>query len=142
MKRRISEIRLAIGKAIRWWWIRSDSMTIHLARRRPGAVGTAQYTSIHTEKEHAIERLKRDGDVLTYDVTVEDPDALSKPWVLGTRRIRHSAAGMEVPGVDALTENICVPTENIVLPNPEDKDLKLRCGYRCDTGTGGSKAKY
>ena len=81
------------------------------------------------------ERLTRDGDVLLYDVTVEDPEALAKPWVIPTRRIRHSGPGLEVPGVDALTENICTPTaDHIVKPNPEDKDIKLRCGYRCENG--------
>ena len=97
-----------------------------------GATGTAQFTSLHSEKEHAIERLTRDGDVLTYDVTIEDPVALSKPWVLATRRIRHSGPGLEVPGEDALTENICTPTRHFVKPDPEDKDIKNRCGYRCE----------
>ena len=70
-------------------------------------------------------------------MTVEDPDALAQPWVLATRHIRHMGPGMEVPDVDAPTENICTPTaDHIVQPNPEDKDIKLRCGYRCDNAAG------
>lgn len=98
------------------------------------ADGAAQYTSVHSEKEHTIERLTRDGDMLKYDVTVEDPDALTRPWVLPTRQIRHAGPGMEVPGDDAITENICAPTGHVIKPNPEDKDIKNKCAYRCDGG--------
>ena len=28
------------------------------------------------------ERLRRDGNVLSYDVTVEDPQVLLEPWVM------------------------------------------------------------
>jgi hypothetical protein len=94
--------------------------------------GTAQFTSIHSEKEHVIERLKRDGEVLSYDVTVEDPDALTKPWVLATQRVRHSGPGMEIPSEDALVEMICQPSEHFVKPDPEDTNIKTRCGFRCD----------
>jgi len=94
--------------------------------------GTAQFTSIHSEKEHVIERLARDGNVLSYDVTVEDPEALTKPWVLPTRRILHSGPGLEVPTEDALVEMICQPSEYFVKPDPEDVNIKTRCGFRCD----------
>jgi hypothetical protein len=36
----------------------------------------------HTENMHVIERLHRDGDKLTWQATVEDPDVLLKPWVM------------------------------------------------------------
>ena len=74
-----------------------------------GAGGNVQFTSVHSEKEHAVERLTRDGDTLIYDVTVEDPDALTKPWVLATRHIRHAVSGHEVPGEDALTKTSARP---------------------------------
>jgi len=32
-----------------------------------------------------IERLHRQGDQMTYDVTIEDPDYLQTPWVLSTQ---------------------------------------------------------
>jgi hypothetical protein len=39
----------------------------------------------HSENMHVIERLHRDGDSLTWQVTVEDPDVLIKPWVMNPR---------------------------------------------------------
>ncbi len=37
-----------------------------------------------TDQKHVIERLSRDGDVLTYDVTVDDPGAFLEPWKMDT----------------------------------------------------------
>jgi hypothetical protein len=37
--------------------------------------------TIHSEKLHVVERYTRDSaDTIRYDVTVEDPDVLAKPW--------------------------------------------------------------
>jgi len=33
---------------------------------------------------HVIERFTRKGDTIAYDVTVDDPDMLIKPWVEDT----------------------------------------------------------
>jgi hypothetical protein len=87
------------------------------------------YTSIHSDKLHVIERWSRDGDVLTNDVVVEDPVAFSKPWVIGPRRVRHASAD------DVMYESICKPTpkEHFVPPDPNDPDIKSRCGYRCES---------
>ena len=41
-----------------------------------------------TPKLHLIERLRRDGDTLHYQATVEDPDALTKPWVMPARTLQ------------------------------------------------------
>src|SRR5579872_508827 len=41
--------------------------------------------SIHTEKLHVVERYHlNDDDTLSYTATVEDPGALTKPWVTGS----------------------------------------------------------
>lgn len=37
---------------------------------------------------HVIERLRREGDTLHYQATVEDPDSLTKPWVMPARTLR------------------------------------------------------
>ena len=37
-----------------------------------------------------IEKFTRQGDVLLYDVTVEDPEVLVEPWVLPTRVVRRN----------------------------------------------------
>ena len=41
----------------------------------------------HSELMHVVERFTRQGDVLLYDVTVEDPEVLVEPWVLPTRTV-------------------------------------------------------
>jgi hypothetical protein len=43
---------------------------------------------LHSENMHVIERLRRNGDLLTWQVTVEDPDVLIKPWVMNPRTLR------------------------------------------------------
>ena len=40
---------------------------------------------------HIVERLKREGDAILYDVTVEDPEVLVEPLVYPTRVIRRNA---------------------------------------------------
>ena len=40
----------------------------------------------HSENMHTIERFHRDGNTLTWTVTVEDPDVLLQPWT-GTPRV-------------------------------------------------------
>ena len=39
----------------------------------------------HSENLHVIERLRRDGNNLIWQATVEDPDVLLKPWVMNQR---------------------------------------------------------
>jgi hypothetical protein len=96
-----------------------------------GAVGRARYTSVHSDQEHVIERWTRNGDVLTYEATVDDPVALAKPWVITPRRVRHAGADEE------LVESICTANfkEHFVPPHPDDPDIKRRCGYRCEDDT-------
>jgi hypothetical protein len=43
--------------------------------------------SIHSDKEHVIERWTRKGDQVTTETTVEDPVMFTKPWVLPARKI-------------------------------------------------------
>jgi hypothetical protein len=54
----------------------------------------------HSELMHVVERFTRQGDVILYDVTVEDPGALVEPWVLPTRIMRRNAN----PDAGLLTE--------------------------------------
>ena len=42
----------------------------------------------HSENMHVIERLRREGDTLTWQATVEDPDVLLKPWVMNRRVLK------------------------------------------------------
>src|SRR5436190_580784 len=45
----------------------------------------------HSEKLHVIERFRREGDVLHWAVTVEDPEVLLEPWVLPESAISLNA---------------------------------------------------
>ncbi len=44
----------------------------------------------HSEKMHVVEKFTRQGDVLLYDVTVEDPEVLIEPYVFPTRTVRRN----------------------------------------------------
>ena len=47
----------------------------------------------HSDKMHIVERLKREGDVILYDLTLEDPEVLVEPLVFPTRALRRNAGG-------------------------------------------------
>jgi hypothetical protein len=42
----------------------------------------------HTEAMHVVERLTRADDTINYQVTVEDPNVFTKPWVMNPRTLR------------------------------------------------------
>jgi hypothetical protein len=42
----------------------------------------------HSDKTHVIERLRREGDTLHYDVTVEDPVVFTAPWKQRSRDLK------------------------------------------------------
>ena len=46
----------------------------------------------HTEKMHVVEKFRREGDAIFYDVTVEDPEVLVEPLVFPTRIMRRNTA--------------------------------------------------
>ena len=52
----------------------------------------------HSDNMRVTEKFRREGDILVYDVTVEDPDVLLEPWVVDTRRIKLD------PKIDFITE--------------------------------------
>jgi len=45
----------------------------------------------HSDKMHIVERFKREGDAILYDVTLEDPEVLVEPLVFPTRVLRRQA---------------------------------------------------
>jgi hypothetical protein len=71
---------------------------------------------IHSDSMHVIEKFTRQGDVLLYDVTVEDPVMLVEPYVFPTRIVRRNPnpdAGLirergncEVYELDAISSQI------------------------------------
>ncbi len=42
----------------------------------------------HSENMHVVERMTRNGNTLTWQSTVEDPDVLMEPWVMEPRTMR------------------------------------------------------
>lgn len=67
-----------------------------------------------TSKLHVIERLRRDGDSLHYQATVEDPDALTKPWVMPARTLQLNRKDSRIeqeepPCVELDTPHIVTP---------------------------------
>jgi hypothetical protein len=42
----------------------------------------------HSDTMHVVERFRREGNVLRYEVTVEDKEVLLQPWVVAPRRLR------------------------------------------------------
>ena len=55
----------------------------------------------HSDKIHVIEKLKRDGDSLSYAATVEDPEVFTKPWEMTPRTLR-----LRTDPTDALVEPV------------------------------------
>jgi hypothetical protein len=45
----------------------------------------------HSTSMHVVEKFTRQGNVLLYDVTVEDPEVLVEPYVFPTRTVRRNA---------------------------------------------------
>jgi hypothetical protein len=45
----------------------------------------------HSDKMHVVEKFRREGDAIFYDVTVEDPEVLAEPLVIPTRIMRRNA---------------------------------------------------
>lgn len=44
----------------------------------------------HSENMRVIERLRRNGDTLTWQATVEDPEVLLKPWAMDARELARN----------------------------------------------------
>jgi hypothetical protein len=85
--------------------------------------GRHQYTSIHSDQEHVIERWTRKGDMLTYEATVEDPVMFTKLWVITPRHLMLARSD------DTLLESICTPFDatHYVKPKKGDTGCPIRC---------------
>ena len=105
--------------------------------------GRRMYTSIHSDKEHVIERWKRQGDVLTVETTVEDPVMFTRPWVIAPRNVHIATPD------DYLVNYFCdgsavsaLLKSHYIKADPNDRDIKYLCsGHRCDPPTAATPAK-
>jgi hypothetical protein len=46
----------------------------------------------HSDKMHIVEKFKREGETIFYDLTLEDPEVLAEPLVFPTRILRRNAS--------------------------------------------------
>jgi hypothetical protein len=89
--------------------------------------GHLKLTSIHSDKEHVVERWTRKGDLLTYEATVTDPEMFTKPWTPNPRRVQLASKD------DMLLETVCTPNDKGHFVPPSEKDTG--CNYRCGGAT-------
>lgn len=70
----------------------------------------SQNGTIHSDAMHVVEKLTREGNVITWQVTIDDPKVFTRPWII----TRHLVHGLE--SGHALEEPPCVDhdTEHLV----------------------------
>ena len=73
----------------------------------------SQNGTIHSDAMHVIEKLTREGNVVTWEVSIEDPKVFTKPWVF-SRHLIHGLAGGH-----ALEEAPCVEHDGNHLVNTD-----------------------
>jgi hypothetical protein len=71
----------------------------------------SQNGTIHSDAMHVIEKLTREGNVIDWQLTIEDPKMFTRPWVFS----RHLIHGLE--GGHALEESPCVEHDGNHLVN-------------------------
>ncbi len=71
----------------------------------------SQNGTIHSDAMHVIEKLTREGNVIDWQITIEDPKVFTRPWVFS----RHLIHNLE--GGHALEESPCVEHDAAHLVN-------------------------
>jgi hypothetical protein len=74
------------------------------------------YSTIHSDKEHVIERWTVKPNEILYEATVEDPVMLAKPWVINPRRVQRATPD------DYLLQYNCITNDVGHIIHPTDKD--------------------
>jgi hypothetical protein len=102
-----------------------------------GGFAGPRFASLHSDREHVVERWTRVGDVLTYEATVDDPVMFTKPWVITPRHIRHAGAD------DQFLELICEDRDagHVQKPTSADPYLCNYCTTKVPNGAGIGKTK-
>ena len=73
----------------------------------------SQNGTIHSDKMHVIEKLTREGNVITWEISIEDPGVFTKPWVISRHLVHGIASG------HALEEAPCVERDSAHLVNTD-----------------------
>jgi len=71
-----------LGDAIGWW--DGDTLVVETVNFND-ETWLIDDGSFHTTNLRVVERIRRDGDTLSWDATAYDPEVLNEPWVLNTR---------------------------------------------------------
>ena len=74
------------GDSIGHW--EGDTLVIDVVSRNDVTWLAPRGGYFHSFNLHVIERFRREGDVLHYDATVEDPDVLLEPWHLDPEQLK------------------------------------------------------
>src|SRR5262245_29206801 len=75
--RKITWIRGALGYTVGHW--EGDTLVLD-AISFVDTTWLGRGGFFHSEQMHVVEKFTRQGDVILYDVTVEDPEVLVEPW--------------------------------------------------------------
>jgi hypothetical protein len=67
----------------------------------------------HSTAMHVIERVSRDGNTLHYQATVEDPNVLTKPWVMNPRTLQLKTE----PGDELFEQGPCIEKDESHIVN-------------------------
>ena len=59
----------------------------------------------HSDKMHIVEKYTRKGNDIVYEVTVEDPEVLVKPWIMPARTLRLSTTNTLIAERGSCTES-------------------------------------
>jgi hypothetical protein len=73
----------------------------------------SQNGTIHSDAMHVVEKLTREGNVITWEVSIDDPKVFTRPWVI----MRHLIHGLK--GGHALEESPCVEHDTPHLVNDD-----------------------
>jgi hypothetical protein len=73
----------------------------------------SQNGTVHSDAIHVIEKLTREGNVISWEISIEDPQVFTRPWVYS----RHLTHGLE--GGHALEEAPCVEHDASHLVNTD-----------------------
>ncbi len=73
----------------------------------------SQNGTIHSDAMHVIEKLTREGNVITWEISIEDPKVFTRPWVYSRHLVHGLASG------HALEEAPCVEHDRTHLVNTD-----------------------
>jgi len=73
----------------------------------------SQNGTIHSDAMHVVEKLTREGNVITWEISIDDPQVFTRPWII----TRHLVHGLQ--SGHALEESPCVEHDASHLVNDD-----------------------